>query len=809
MMSHYAPKHINYALVEDVRPPMYGAMKYWGRKPHNIWADYIEHYCPPDGVVLDPFVGSGITAFESVRLGRKVVATDLNPLSSFMIDVATSKFDEEKFKKEAKDIISTVRKDPIYLRHFTKKVGGTATTVYNYLWKNGHVVSVRLRDTKKQAIILGADKVDRINEAAIPKIKVNDWAPDEPFPKHPSINENFISKIGGDNISNIWTRRNLYVLAKIFDLIQKVADSDVRIQLMLGFVHTLHLVSKMVVPRAEKGNRDFSGSWGRADYMIRNRSLEQNPVIVFERSCFDKQGVVRAMLDADKRLSGKHFKVNEIGSKSKCKLKVSLNYGTLDVADLGDIIDEGSVDFIITDPPYGGLVQYMDLSMVWLVWLKKFDEKYMPDSSGEITYKKGITSRDTYRKRLTNAFRVMYRVLKPEHYLVVTFHNQSIEEWNYFVGAIRESGFVFEKVTHQYNKRSGESNVSNPYGTTGSDFYIRCKKTNAKHQFNNKDDLSRFVIFRTIDILVSRGEPTPFEFLLNGLLPDILQAGYLNLDAPGIELRKILDEQTGPDKVFCASASSNPHVGDIIWFNKPEEHINHMNIPLSQRVEMTVRSLLRRKLSVKYDDVVAEIFREFPNGQTPDPHGIVNILKKFANASNGKWKLKDGIEKECTEHTAVIASLCLLAKKGRLLSYVGKREKPEIVSAGVKLSDVETFHTLGRLSGYGEAELARLSMIDVVWLNKANSIVAVFEIENSTDFIGAVSRASCLSASIPKFMVLPEKRKTEFLKYKDPFFIKGFVDNNWKYLFYKEIELLKTAGTITLAKIESYAKGLK
>lgn len=808
-MSKYTFEHINYALVEDVRPPMYGAMKYWGRKPHNIWADYIEHYCPPDGIVLDPFVGSGITAFEAVRLDRKVIATDLNPLSAFVIDVLTSKFDEQLFKNTANDIIGCINNDPVYKQHFTKEIGGERTTVYNYLWNNGHIISVRLRDANKKALILTPDSEDKTNESEISKIIIADWIPSEHFPSHPSINASFISKIGGNDIGNIWTRRNLYVLAKIFSLIQEVSDTNVRIQLMFGFVHTLHLVSKMVVPRAEKGNRDFSGSWGRADYMIRSRSLEQNPIIVFQRSCFGKQGVIRAMTDADKRLNGKHFNKNVIDNKSKYKSKFLLNYGTWDVADLDDVINKESVDFIITDPPYGGLVQYMDLSMVWLVWLKKFNAKYTPDSNGEITYKKGVTSRETYRKRLTKAFRVMYRILKPEHYLVVTFHNQSIEEWNYFVGAIRESGFVFEKVTHQYNKRAGESNVSNPYGTTGSDFYIRCKKTDVQHQFSTKDDLSRFVICRAMDILISRSEPTPFEFLLNGLLPDILQAGYLHLDAPGTELRKILDEQTGPGKIFCAKENSNPLQGDIIWFNEPGNHISHMSIPLSQRVEMTVKALLRRELSVKYDDVVAEIFREFPNGQTPDPHGIVNVLKKFANMSKGKWKLKDGLEKECTEHTAIIECLCFLAKKGNLLSYVGKREKPESVGAGKKLFDIETFHTLDSLSGYGKEELSRISMIDMIWLSKANSIEAVFEVENSTDFIGAISRASCLSASVPKFMVIPEKRENEFRNYKDPFFIKGFVDNNWKYLFYKDVELLKTAGSISLAKIESYAKGLE
>ena len=78
-------KQINFALVEDIRPPMYTAMKYWGKKPHNIWAEFIETYCVEGGTILDPFAGSAISAFEAVIKGRKAIAFDLNPLTSFMI----------------------------------------------------------------------------------------------------------------------------------------------------------------------------------------------------------------------------------------------------------------------------------------------------------------------------------------------------------------------------------------------------------------------------------------------------------------------------------------------------------------------------------------------------------------------------------------------------------------------------------------------------------------------------------------------------------------------------------------------------
>ena len=91
-------KDIDYALVETTRPPIYTAMKYWGKKPHNIWAEYIEHYTPKAGVFLDPFCGSGTSIFEAVRLGKKSIGFDLNPLSSFIVEVLTSKFDKSSFE---------------------------------------------------------------------------------------------------------------------------------------------------------------------------------------------------------------------------------------------------------------------------------------------------------------------------------------------------------------------------------------------------------------------------------------------------------------------------------------------------------------------------------------------------------------------------------------------------------------------------------------------------------------------------------------------------------------------------------------
>ncbi|MCJ7425197.1 site-specific DNA-methyltransferase [Candidatus Bathyarchaeota archaeon] len=75
--------HIDHAISPQAHTPMYLMHKYWARKPHNVVGEYIEHYSKKGEIVLDPFLGSGVTAIESLKRGRKAIAIDLDPLSTF------------------------------------------------------------------------------------------------------------------------------------------------------------------------------------------------------------------------------------------------------------------------------------------------------------------------------------------------------------------------------------------------------------------------------------------------------------------------------------------------------------------------------------------------------------------------------------------------------------------------------------------------------------------------------------------------------------------------------------------------------
>jgi 16S rRNA G966 N2-methylase RsmD len=812
--------HINYALVEDKRPPMYTAMKYWGKKPHNIWSQFIERYCPQNGTVLDPFAGCAMAAFEAVKINRKAIAFDLNPLTAFIVEAFTSQFDETTFVEAFEKIYSTIEKDSVYIHHYIRQYKMQQGIVFNYRWLSGEVVQLAVeipsdkkaktgKTKKSKRYFVDADDSDKKKAKAMQNLEIPYWYPTDKFPDTPTITHKFIADVGGNGFQYLWTRRNLYLLSRILDEILQQENKGVRLQLLFGFIQTLHLTSKMVVPRHETAKRDFSGSWGRADYMIRRRQMEQNPLVVFRRSCMDKQGVISSLQDAKASLPEK-LKVFDFNKSKKIRPTANLTYGILDVADLSKYIPDKSIDFILTDPPYAGLVPYLDLSLVWLTWLQRVDKKYLPDLQSEITIKKGLIGRDEYRRRLQNAFKQLHRVLKDDGYIVITFHHKKLQEWNDFVHAVRLAGFKFDKVTHQYNRRSGESNVANPYGTSGADFYIRCVKHRDVDFSDDKSGLDHFIVQKAVEIIALRNEPTPYEFIIAGLVPEMLQAGYMQPKEYQDEILKVLSQNAGEGKIFKTFHNNDNKAGDYWWFVNPSEIINFPDRPLQDRLEETVLSILRRKVSVKFDDILGELFRTYSNGLTPDPKGIKSVLEKYAYRSAGNWKIKDITIKNSTQHSEVIRQIINIGKRAGFLVYVGKREQPEISEDGTPLRDIASLQSLESIQSlYDPLQLERIEMIDVIWLSQEESqIKCIFEVENSTGFTSAIVRGSNIEKNTPKFMVIPDSRENELQSIRDPLFLNSFRDNNWRHTTYENIARLMGYSNPSLDEVVRVSKGL-
>ncbi len=789
---------INHALVEGVRPPIYKSMKYWGRKPHNIWREYIKNYTPEGGVFLDPFCGSAISIFESLKLGITSIGFDLNPLSSFIIEVTTSNFDRTTFANELNIIIKKIKQDAVYKNFFYTKsrYSNTMSEVQNFKWEDnklyelGVIANEEDKMKEKRYITTPTDYDIELIEG-FNDIKLKFKHPNEDFPISPSFSANFINCVGGNNFSNLWTKRNLYIVSLIFDLVLKVENKILKKQLLFGFIQMLHLTTKMSIPRRPEANRAFSTSWGRSAYICSSRQMEMNPLLTFISSCLGKQSVESSLTNAKDYFYQDKIKLSNVSVSKKDKNKLSgfdVKYGNVDINAIDDYINDKSIDFIMTDPPYGGLVQYLDLSYIWLSWLRLYDKKYTPNFGAEITIKKNVVDESLYKSRFTNGLKKLHKILKDEGKIVFTFHNKDIKIWNIFLNSIKDAGFKIEKVIHQQNKRSGESAISNPYGTSGTDFYIRCVKNNKDYQENNDSEFEHIVLQTATRLISRRNEPTPYQILFNGILAKISGKGF-DINEFDKNIETILKGHI--NKTFILSDNNFSTSGKFWWFVSPNEHIKYPNRTLSDRVENTVLQFLRRKQSISLDEMLGEIFIKYPNGLIPDTKSINFYLEKYATKSAGKWLYNSLlVESEISNHTKILADLSKIGKRNKLDIFIGKREQGEKINTTI-LATYAT-HLELKFLDFEKEKLDRVHMIDMIWLNDKN-IQVVFEVENSTNLISAISRGTNLDKTILKIMVIPNQRENELLRQKDKLFRDQFKINNWKYLLYSDVEKLTTS----------------
>lgn len=615
-------KDINYALYETTRPPMYTAMKYWGKKPHNIWGNYIDTYTPNKGVFLDPFSGSAMSAFEALINNKRAIALDINPLTSFILDVFTTEFDQKKFIKKVDDIIDIINENENYKKLYKYNENNI---VHNVKYEENIPYEVAIvTDNGTRATI----KPNEHDYKAIDysnTIEIKNKIPEKEFHESISFSHSFLNNIG-KSFDKLYTKRNLYVLSEIFNEILKEEEENLKKQLLFTFIKIVHLSTKMAVPRSKKSNRDFSTSWGRPAYIYSKKQMEMNPLLLFKSAATGKQSTTSAINNFKKRLNRKikSIKIKNINDYKDAILNndIDLVYGKVDIKEVMNVLPEKSIDFIITDPPYGGLIQYLDLSSIWLSWLEIYDEFYVPDYESEIivNYSKTI---DDFEKDMTKALSNIRYILKDDGKIVLTFNNKDLKIWKAFLKAIELSGLKIEKVIHQQNKRTGESNVSDPYGSSASDFYIRCiKSENVYLREVTKAELEEIMLKITEDIIMTRGEPTPYQILFNGVLANmsLYDIDYKDIDS---DFNKFL--QKYENNIFITSENLENSAGNYWWLKKVKYNVSD-NETLTNRINLFVKNIFQKSSKLEEYKLYEKVYKEFPNGLTPDPITLDKII---------------------------------------------------------------------------------------------------------------------------------------------------------------------------------------
>jgi DNA modification methylase len=772
--------HIDHAISPQAHTPMYLMHKYWARKPHNVVGEYIEHYSKKGDIVLDPFVGSGVTAIEALKRGRKAIAIDLDPISTFITRMTLVPAGLEDITKAYEEIKGKAKRE-IYKLYETRcpKCRKRAVIICS-IWELGKETPREIRlfcPKDNQRLTKKPDEDDIKKIQTIQRMNVPYWYPRDKlrYADGKDFKEGaHIEEI--NSVESLFTQRNLIALSILYHQIEQVDDSLIKDLLKFRFTSITHLASKMTPVRP---TRPFSSFWPMHRYWVPPIFMESNVWLLFQSAVKGRQGLLKGKEETNESVKfykeAKSFEDLDNDANLLISTKSALGLKSAPVE-----IPKESVDYVFTDPPYGGSIQYMELSALWTSWLKgeKNDPRFELKFGEEITINE-VQGKDFdyYHKMLKASFEQIYDVLKPGRWLTVTFHNTDIKIYNSIIKAVVLAGFDLEKVIYQPPARPSAKGLLQPYGSAIGDYYIRFRKPAKKEKLLSESEIDkeryeRIVVNTVKHIIAERREPVAYSTIINSyptIFAELKKNGYPFSAPEGIEevLRKHLNREFVLEDV-------KDEKGKVIgkkWWLKEKLFLDRAS--LGERVEAAVISVLNRRVVVSFEDILKEIFARppFENALTPDTQSIKAILEEYAEKTDGKWQLKKEMRMRQSQHNQIIQMLVELGKKTGFEVYA---DLPE---------------WRGRLDlPLSKEKIDRVREIDALWL-KNNEVFYEFEVENTTGISDAIIRGSNISSpNVKRFIVIPEERKNLLLmKIAEPILKESIEQYKWGFIFYDTI----------------------
>jgi len=415
--------------------PVYKMHRYFARRPHNVFSELIKHYTEEGDIILDPFCGGGVTVVEGLLLNRKVIGVDINPLATFVTEMEVLPLNVEEFKTELNLLEQRVREKIDYLYRSICPECLIVPSFHNldsksFLdwveWENGDIIRCKYKCSQNHSgekypddndIIL-AQKIENDFKEIVTKEQL--LYPKQQIPDGDKTRS--IIRKGYNYFWQLFTKRNLIALSILKREISKVENLEIRKFLLFALSGTLKWASKQSHLR---GN--VVEGWAMHAYWIYQRYLEINVWETFIKRC-------------KSIISGKE----SVRSLSHCKLTTSfdnilkdasamiLNHSSDDLP-----LPDKSVDAVITDPPYGGNVNYGELADYWLVWLNDVMDK---SKEAVINATQGKNLED-YEDLLLSVFKECNRVLKDDSPLVATFNSKDLVIISSFVKSVVKAGF--------------------------------------------------------------------------------------------------------------------------------------------------------------------------------------------------------------------------------------------------------------------------------------------------------------------------------------------------------------------------------
>lgn len=479
-------------VIEGKNDPLYAVPSYHTKVPPKAIQNYLLHYTKPGDLVLDAFCGTGMTGVAAANCAnpgrditdrfsvyekgaRRAILVDLSPAAAFIASIMNSPLDEHLSSGVSGVLGEFIKKEILPLYTFKN---GNATDHFDYAvfsdWgecancggsfllydaiidtKNPCILSeypcphcgaiIKSESAKKSfetvfdpwindttrlaktSMVLISKKVgNRAIRTKPTELDVRHYeevgsrvvslVPAKLEYTHMTHERNNLPEYWGiTHIHHFYTRRNYYSLARIAG----IKDAQLRRA-------ALFCALTIVENNATRRNR----------FYIDKRRPNGSPIGPLSNTLYvptlqTETNIGRKMLQVLESLQKVH------SSWPKTRAIVS-NQSATNLAQIPD----ASIDFIFTDPPFGGSINYSEQNILYEWWLG-IKTNNQAEAITNSVQKKKIQE---YTHLMTLVFSEYTRVLKPGRYIVVEFHNSSNTVWHAIQHALEKSGLIVANV---------------------------------------------------------------------------------------------------------------------------------------------------------------------------------------------------------------------------------------------------------------------------------------------------------------------------------------------------------------------------
>jgi DNA modification methylase len=484
------PKHVATPLASPVRgsknTPVYNTHSYPTKVPPEAIEPFLRHHTRPNDLVLDPFCGSGMTGVTARRLGRRAVLNDVSFGATHIAHNLVTPCDPAHLKAAADAVLAAVNAE--FRDWFTttgrdrkpaevewvlhsEVVSCPHCRARNSVWDDAadqekgtvpdqwHCRACQKLINKRGASIVGSrpalvvfrDRDGRARRAPsrgditrlrrIAEEPCHDWYPRVPLSANREMYIRSALHLRGiSEVADFYTARNLRALAALWREISAYPDQRIRQVLALAFTNTAWHATRMRRYNARGGQRPLTGT-----LYIPQLSIEVNPARVFAHK-----------IDQLCR----YYAVE----KSQADEVVVFRGSAIELP-----INDASIDYCFTDPPFGSNIFYADCAVVWESWLG-----HVTPTSEEAVVNRSLKPQaggktlGDYAALIEAAFDEIARVLKADAWTTVVFNTSDAETWSAFRVAVERAGFDLASASYLdktqqshkgYKGRSGSEDV--------------------------------------------------------------------------------------------------------------------------------------------------------------------------------------------------------------------------------------------------------------------------------------------------------------------------------------------------------------